>query len=83
MWDNRPKNQVTRYVLQTIQLAYKIGKLAILKCFRDAIYYIKLQAPAKDTVKSIDGIMELYLAVENFKYNISLNSLYKYRSAFY
>jgi hypothetical protein len=70
-------------VLYIIQLTYEIGKLAILGCLRDAIYYIESQAPIKDTVKSIDGIIKLHLAAENFKYNISLNSLYKYRSAFH
>ena len=55
----------------------------ILKYFRDVICYTKSQAPTKDTVKSINSIIELYLAAENFKCNISLNSLYKYRSALY
>ena len=45
--------------------------------------YIESYAPIKDTVKSIDGIIELYLIVENSKCNISLNSLYKHRSALY
>ena len=70
-------------MLWTIQLIYKIGKLAILRYLRDTIYYIELQAPIKDTAKSIDGIVESHLAAENFERNISLNSLYEHRSALY
>ena len=81
MWDNCLDNQVDGCMLRTIQLIYKIGKLVILRCHKDAIYYIELQAPIKDIVRSIDSIIESHLAAENFKCNISLNSLYKHRSA--
>jgi hypothetical protein len=68
-------------MLRTIQLAYKIGKPAILRCLREAMRYAKSHTPTKDIAKSIDGIVESHLAVENSERNISLNSLYKYRSA--
>jgi len=45
--------------------------------------YIESYAPIKDIVKSIDGIVESHLAAENSERNISLNSLYKHRSALY
>jgi len=45
--------------------------------------YIESYTPIKDIAKSIDGIVESHLIVENSERNISLNSLYEHRSALY
>ena len=82
MWDNCPKNQADKCVFWTIQLACEIGKPVIFGCFKDAMCYTKSQAPTKNAMKSINGIVESHFAAENSKYNISLNSLYKHKSAF-